>query len=65
LTSFPVIKELVVSAGNSVQITLPKNEVQLNAFVLPEPDAGKNPLNLFSVFIYNDIYIHLFILKVL
>lgn len=55
----------MVSAGNSVQITLPKNEVQLNAFVLPEPDAGKNPLNLFSVFIYNDIYIHLFILKVL
>uniref|UniRef100_A0A8B9PQA3 KIAA0319 like n=1 Tax=Apteryx owenii TaxID=8824 RepID=A0A8B9PQA3_APTOW len=33
----PVIKELVVSAGDSVQVTLPKNEVQLNAFVLPEP----------------------------
>uniref|UniRef100_A0AAA9TDD4 KIAA0319 like n=1 Tax=Bos taurus TaxID=9913 RepID=A0AAA9TDD4_BOVIN len=40
-TPLPVIKELVVSAGNSVQITLPKNEVQLNAFVLPEPDAGE------------------------
>ncbi|XP_065772729.1 dyslexia-associated protein KIAA0319-like protein homolog [Muntiacus reevesi] len=40
-TPHPVIKELVVSAGNSVQITLPKNEVQLNAFVLPEPDAGE------------------------
>ncbi|NWX89907.1 K319L protein, partial [Nothoprocta pentlandii] len=33
----PVIKELVVSAGDSVQVTLPKNEVLLNAFVLPEP----------------------------
>ncbi|XP_067390024.1 dyslexia-associated protein KIAA0319-like protein homolog [Emydura macquarii macquarii] len=36
----PVMKELVVSAGNNVQVTLPKNEVQLNAFVLPEPPAG-------------------------
>ncbi|XP_054521636.1 dyslexia-associated protein KIAA0319-like protein homolog isoform X3 [Pan troglodytes] len=34
---YPVIKELVVSAGESVQITLPKNEVQLNAYVLQEP----------------------------
>ncbi|XP_024109688.1 dyslexia-associated protein KIAA0319-like protein isoform X2 [Pongo abelii] len=34
---YPVIKELVVSAGDSVQITLPKNEVQLNAYVLQEP----------------------------
>uniref|UniRef100_A0A8C0IDW4 KIAA0319 like n=1 Tax=Bubo bubo TaxID=30461 RepID=A0A8C0IDW4_BUBBB len=33
----PVMKELVVSAGDSVEVTLPKNEVQLNAFVLPEP----------------------------
>ncbi|NWQ81748.1 K319L protein, partial [Columbina picui] len=32
-----VMKELVVSAGDSVEVTLPKNEVQLNAFVLPEP----------------------------
>ncbi|XP_076790307.1 dyslexia-associated protein KIAA0319-like protein homolog isoform X2 [Arvicanthis niloticus] len=37
----PVIKELVVSAGKSVEITLPKNEVQLNAFVLPEPESGE------------------------
>uniref|UniRef100_A0A452HH29 PKD domain-containing protein n=1 Tax=Gopherus agassizii TaxID=38772 RepID=A0A452HH29_9SAUR len=34
------MKELVVSAGNNVQVTLPKNEVQLNAFVLPEPPTG-------------------------
>ncbi|NWI36601.1 K319L protein, partial [Picathartes gymnocephalus] len=33
----PAMKELVVSAGDSVKVTLPKNEVQLNAFVLPEP----------------------------
>ncbi|EDL30273.1 expressed sequence AU040320, isoform CRA_a [Mus musculus] len=37
----PVVKELVVSAGKSVQITLPKNEVQLNAFVLPEAEPGE------------------------
>lgn len=36
-----VMKELVVSAGDSVQVTLPKNEVQLNAFVLPEPPPRK------------------------
>uniref|UniRef100_A0A7M4FLU7 KIAA0319 like n=1 Tax=Crocodylus porosus TaxID=8502 RepID=A0A7M4FLU7_CROPO len=36
----PVMKELVVSAGDSIQVTLPRNEVQLNAFVLPEPPAG-------------------------
>ncbi|KAK7808868.1 hypothetical protein U0070_018790, partial [Myodes glareolus] len=38
---YPVVKELVVSAGKSVQITLPKNEVQLNAYVLPEPEQGE------------------------
>ncbi|XP_052033345.1 dyslexia-associated protein KIAA0319-like protein homolog isoform X2 [Apodemus sylvaticus] len=37
----PAVKELVVSAGKSVQITLPKNEVQLNAFVLPQPEPGE------------------------
>ncbi|OXB66389.1 hypothetical protein ASZ78_011923 [Callipepla squamata] len=36
----PVMKELVVSAGDSVEVTLPKNEVRLNAFVLPEPPPG-------------------------
>jgi hypothetical protein len=41
-TLFPVVKELVVSAGKSVQITLPKNEVQLNAYVLQDPPEGKN-----------------------
>ena len=40
----------MVSAGNSVQITLPKNEVQLNAFVLPEPDAGKTSTKFVQCF---------------
>ncbi|XP_006867584.1 PREDICTED: dyslexia-associated protein KIAA0319-like protein homolog [Chrysochloris asiatica] len=38
---YPVVKELVVSAGESVQMTLPKNEVQLNAYVLQEPLKGE------------------------
>ncbi|XP_064203308.1 dyslexia-associated protein KIAA0319-like protein [Anguilla rostrata] len=33
-------RELVVSAGNSVEVTLPRNEVELNAFVLPAPPEG-------------------------
>lgn len=36
----------MVSAGKSVQITLPKNEVQLNAYVLPEPEPGKLALQV-------------------
>ncbi|XP_075409897.1 dyslexia-associated protein KIAA0319-like protein homolog isoform X1 [Tenrec ecaudatus] len=40
-TSAPAVKELVVSAGESVQMTLPKNEVQLNAYVLQEPLEGE------------------------
>uniref|UniRef100_A0A8C5LS16 KIAA0319 like n=1 Tax=Leptobrachium leishanense TaxID=445787 RepID=A0A8C5LS16_9ANUR len=38
---FPTTNKLVVSAGDSVEVTLPKNAVQLNAFVLPEPPEGK------------------------
>ncbi|XP_061110755.1 dyslexia-associated protein KIAA0319-like protein [Conger conger] len=34
------MRELVVSAGNSVEVTLPRNEVELNAFVLPAPPTG-------------------------
>ncbi|XP_056877695.1 dyslexia-associated protein KIAA0319-like protein isoform X1 [Takifugu flavidus] len=30
-------RELVVSAGESVEVTLPRNEVELNAFVIPTP----------------------------
>ncbi|XP_036767829.1 dyslexia-associated protein KIAA0319-like protein homolog isoform X2 [Manis pentadactyla] len=41
LASHPVIKELVVSAGESVQIILPKNEVKLNAYVLQKPREGE------------------------
>ncbi|KAL2080372.1 hypothetical protein ACEWY4_024165 [Coilia grayii] len=31
------VRELVVSAGNSVEVTLPRSEVELNAFVVPAP----------------------------
>ncbi|XP_072836244.2 dyslexia-associated protein KIAA0319-like protein homolog [Pogona vitticeps] len=36
----PVIKKLAVSAGDSVEVTLPKNEVELNAYVLPPAPKG-------------------------
>lgn len=40
---FPAtVRELVVSAGESVEVTLPRNEVELNAFVVPTPPTGKN-----------------------
>lgn len=35
-------RELVVSAGESVEVTLPRNEVELNAFVIPTPPEGKS-----------------------
>ncbi|XP_063041338.1 dyslexia-associated protein KIAA0319-like protein [Engraulis encrasicolus] len=35
------VRELVVSAGNSVEVTLPKSEVELNAFVVPAPPTDK------------------------
>ncbi|XP_068787771.1 dyslexia-associated protein KIAA0319 homolog isoform X3 [Struthio camelus] len=31
------VKELIVSAGDNVHVMLPKNEVELNAFVVPPP----------------------------
>ncbi|XP_071592403.1 dyslexia-associated protein KIAA0319 homolog isoform X3 [Heliangelus exortis] len=31
------VKELVVSAGDNIEVMLPKNEVELNAFVVPPP----------------------------
>uniref|UniRef100_A0A8C1EKM3 Si:ch211-193k19.1 n=1 Tax=Cyprinus carpio carpio TaxID=630221 RepID=A0A8C1EKM3_CYPCA len=33
---------LVVSAGKNVEVTLPSNEVELNAFVVPAPPSGAN-----------------------
>ncbi|KAL0962449.1 hypothetical protein UPYG_G00340140 [Umbra pygmaea] len=36
----PAVRELVVSAGESVEVTLPRNEVELNAFVLPDAPPG-------------------------
>lgn len=38
----PAVKELVVSAGNDVEVTLPRSEVELNAFVVPAPPQGTN-----------------------
>lgn len=35
------MKELVVSAGDNIQVMLPKNEVELNAFVVPPPPTGE------------------------
>lgn len=31
-----------MSAGESVEVTLPSNAVELNAFVVPTPPEGKN-----------------------
>ncbi|NXP50348.1 K0319 protein, partial [Heliornis fulica] len=31
------VKELIVSAGDNIQVMLPQNEVELNAFVVPPP----------------------------
>lgn len=31
----------MVSAGESVEVTLPRNEVELNAFVIPTPPEGE------------------------
>ncbi|XP_054619286.1 dyslexia-associated protein KIAA0319-like protein isoform X1 [Dunckerocampus dactyliophorus] len=36
------VRELVVSAGESVEVTLPRSEVELNAFVVPTPPADTN-----------------------
>uniref|UniRef100_A0A8D2ZG13 KIAA0319 like n=1 Tax=Scophthalmus maximus TaxID=52904 RepID=A0A8D2ZG13_SCOMX len=36
------VRELVVSAGKSVEVTLPRNEVELNAYVVPTPPNGTN-----------------------
>ncbi|GAB0183920.1 dyslexia-associated protein KIAA0319 [Grus japonensis] len=36
-TDAKAVKELIVSAGDNIQVMLPKNEVELNAFVVPPP----------------------------
>ncbi|XP_059412249.1 dyslexia-associated protein KIAA0319-like protein [Carassius carassius] len=36
------VRELFVSAGKNVEVTLPRNEVELNAFVVPAPPSGAN-----------------------
>ncbi|KAM6974158.1 dyslexia-associated protein KIAA0319-like protein isoform 1-T2 [Tautogolabrus adspersus] len=41
-TPTQAVRELVVSAGESVEVTLPRNTVELNAFVVPTPPQGTN-----------------------
>ncbi|KAM6125981.1 LOW QUALITY PROTEIN: dyslexia-associated protein KIAA0319 homolog [Pterocles gutturalis] len=36
-TAAEAVKELTVSAGDNIQVMLPQNEVELNAFVVPPP----------------------------
>ncbi|NWV90239.1 K0319 protein, partial [Machaerirhynchus nigripectus] len=38
-TSAKAVKELTVSAGDNIQVMLPKNEVELNAFAVPPPST--------------------------
>ncbi|XP_057210309.1 dyslexia-associated protein KIAA0319-like protein isoform X2 [Triplophysa rosa] len=38
----PAVRELVVSAGQNVEVTLPRSEVELNAFVVPASPSGTN-----------------------
>uniref|UniRef100_A0A4W3IPP3 KIAA0319 like n=1 Tax=Callorhinchus milii TaxID=7868 RepID=A0A4W3IPP3_CALMI len=40
LCSLIEMKELIVSAGDNVEVTLPKDEVELNAYVLQNAPAG-------------------------
>uniref|UniRef100_A0A8C8RL93 KIAA0319 n=1 Tax=Pelusios castaneus TaxID=367368 RepID=A0A8C8RL93_9SAUR len=37
LSSSDTVKKLMVSAGDNLEVTLPKSEVELNAFVVPAP----------------------------
>ncbi|XP_029298567.1 dyslexia-associated protein KIAA0319-like protein isoform X2 [Cottoperca gobio] len=41
-TPTQAVRELVVSAGESVEVTLPHNAVELNVFVVPTPPLGTN-----------------------
>ncbi|XP_026203627.1 dyslexia-associated protein KIAA0319-like protein homolog [Anabas testudineus] len=41
-TPTQAVRELVVSAGQSVVVTLPRNKVELNAFVVPAPPPEIN-----------------------
>ncbi|NXU43136.1 K0319 protein, partial [Drymodes brunneopygia] len=38
-TATKAVKELTVSAGDNIQVMLPKNEVELNAFAVPPPST--------------------------
>ncbi|XP_054910926.1 dyslexia-associated protein KIAA0319-like protein [Poeciliopsis prolifica] len=42
VASPPAVRELVVSAGENVEVTLPRNEVELNAYVVPTLQPGSS-----------------------
>ncbi|XP_017294560.3 dyslexia-associated protein KIAA0319-like protein [Kryptolebias marmoratus] len=41
-TPTEAVRELVVSAGEGVEVTLPRSEVELNAYVVPPPPPGSS-----------------------
>lgn len=47
------MRELVVSAGESVEVTLPRNEVELNAFVVPTSAGRNHDVVIQSVAVYH------------
>lgn len=49
------VKELTVSAGENRVVTLPNNEVELKAFVVPTPPAGEGLTLLFGVFLQHRV----------
>lgn len=53
-------RELVVSAGENVEVTLPHNEVELNAFVVPPPPNGK--IKMPACLCFLQVEKHLFVL---
>lgn len=46
---FITVRELVVSAGESVEVTLPLNEVKLYAYVVPTPPNGETNGTLYEI----------------
>jgi len=57
------VRELVVSAGQSVEVTLPRNEVELNVFVVLPPPPGKTVEILDQLFEVCTCYFSSFVLK--
>uniref|UniRef100_A0A669F1J5 KIAA0319 like n=1 Tax=Oreochromis niloticus TaxID=8128 RepID=A0A669F1J5_ORENI len=56
------VRELVVSAGESVEVTLPRSEVELNAFVVPTPPNGETNGTLYEIMITSSFWLTRFAL---